>query len=695
MPSPPPDWVKALKPSGPQGSELLAEERAQSNVNVEKLSELLHTKEALQRTQKILAIVQPEKVFDKSQNHSLGRVERLQRSLAKAKRLQQLAEQEKWTTEELHTANDLIGEPTPYGLHATMFLVTLREQGTPEQHKLFLERAEKYEIIGCYAQTELGHGSNVRGLETTATWNPDDKTFTITSPTLTASKWWIGSLGRTANHAVVMAQLFIGGKNFGPHPFVVQVRDLKTHQPLENVYVGDIGPKFGYNTMDNGFLLFNNVKVPHVNMLARFSSIDKETNKYARPAVPSLVYGTLTWVRSNIVLQAGGVLARGVTIATRYAAVRRQFQDRDAEPHAGENQVLNYKMVQIRLLPLLASMYALHFTGRGMMRLYQENQKRMKAAASPGQDSRGAGPEELRAGADLLADLHATSCGLKALASTTAGEGLEVCRRACGGHGYSSYSGIGPWYSDYLPTLTWEGDNYMLTQQVARYLLKSARAVLSGKAADNDTARILRNYLNRREKGASFDVLEEDADIVAAFAWRTAHLTFEALKHRDAEKRSWNSLLVDFWRLSTAHSQYLVVKNFHDAVTSPELSSALDQDTKSLMHSLFRLFALHTLEREAAEFFSSGAVTVRQITLTRTTAVMKLLDEVRPHAIRLVDAWAIPDWQLDSSLGRSDGKVYEDLFRRASQENPVNDLVFDPYPWNNNVLKNEPAKSKL
>lgn len=222
--------------------------------------------------------------------------------------------------------------------------------------------------------------------------------------------------------------------------------------------------------MDNGFLLFNNVKVPHVNMLARFSRIDKDTNKYVRPALPSLVYGTLTWVRSSIVLQAGGVLARGVTIATRYCAVRRQFQDRDADASAGENQVLNYKMVQVRLLPLLASMYALHFTGRGMMRLYQENQNRMKETANSGQDSRGAGPEELRASADLLADLHATSCGLKALASTTAGEGLEVCRRACGGHGYSSYSGIGPWYSDYLPTLTWEGDNYMLTQQVARYV---------------------------------------------------------------------------------------------------------------------------------------------------------------------------------------------------------------------------------
>jgi acyl-CoA oxidase len=101
--------------------------------------------------------------------------------------------------------------------------------------------------------------------------------------------------------------------------------------------------------MDNGFLLLNKVKIPHINMLARFSSVDPETNKYVKPSSPSLVYGTLTWVRSTIVLQSGGVLARGVTIATRYASVRRQFQDRDALSDAhGENQVLNYTMVQFR-----------------------------------------------------------------------------------------------------------------------------------------------------------------------------------------------------------------------------------------------------------------------------------------------------------------------------------------------------------
>ncbi|KAK3044601.1 hypothetical protein LTS18_000835, partial [Coniosporium uncinatum] len=243
-----------------------------------------------------------------------------------------------------------------------------------------------------------------------------------------------------------MAQLIIEGKAYGPHPFVCQIRDLQTHEPLKNIHVGDIGPKFGYNTMDNGFLLFNNVKIPHQNMLARFSRVDPKTNKYVRPSSPSLVYGTLTWVRSTIVLQAGGVLARGVTIAVRYCAIRRQFQDRDApEWEKGENQVLNYTMVQIRLLTLLAATFALHFTGKGMMNLYQENQKKMSQdVGKVGGPQRGAGPEETHSGSDLLSDLHATSCGLKSLASTTAAEGLEVCRRACGGHGYSSFSGIGP-----------------------------------------------------------------------------------------------------------------------------------------------------------------------------------------------------------------------------------------------------------
>lgn len=333
------------------------------------------------------------------------------------------------------------------------------------------------------------------------------------------------------------------------------------------------------------------------------------------------------------------------------------------------------------------------------MALYQENQKKMAGNVGKlGDRNRSAGPEETAPGSDILADLHATSCGLKALSSTTAAEGLEVCRRACGGHGYSSFAGIGQWYADYLPTTTWEGDNYMLTQQVARYLLKSARAVLKGTASNNDTSRIFREFLDKQDMGAAFDILGNDEDIVKAFAWRASFLTFEALKHRDVEKNSWNSLLVDFWRLSTAHSQYLVVRNFYDALQSESLRYELDPVSVDVMGKLFRLYALNTLEKEASEFYSSSACTVRQIQLARTKSVMKLLEEVRPHALRLVDSWQFPDWQLDSSLGRKDGKVYEDMFHRASQLNPLNGLTIDPYPDSDVLVKkNELSayKSKL
>ncbi|KAG9999533.1 acyl-CoA oxidase, partial [Aureobasidium melanogenum] len=307
--SPTPQWVKDLKPAGVQGTELLSQERAKSNVNVDALSTFLFTQEGIDRKQKILKILQQEKVFDKSQNYFAGRIDRFETALARAKRLRQLQVKHSWTDQDKLVANELISEPGPYGLHESMFLITLRDQGNPEQHEKFLKPARNYEYIGCYAQTELGHGSNVRGLETTATWNQEDQTFIINSPTLTSSKWWIGSLGRTANHAVVMAQLYINNKSYGPHPFVVQIRDMKTHQPLKDIHIGDIGPKFGYNTMDNGFLLFNNYKVPHISMLGRFSSVDPNTGKYLRPASPSLIYGTLTWVRSTIVLQSGSVLA--------------------------------------------------------------------------------------------------------------------------------------------------------------------------------------------------------------------------------------------------------------------------------------------------------------------------------------------------------------------------------------------------
>jgi acyl-CoA oxidase len=227
-------------------------------------------------------------------------------------------------------------------------------------------------------------------------------------------------------------------------------------------------------------------------------------------------------------------------------------------------------------------------------------------------------------------------------------------------------------------------------------LLKTARSVRAGFTPTNDTATIFRYYVDRSERGCAFDILGSDADIVSAFAWRTSFMSFNLLDKRDAEKTSWNDLLVDMYRLSKAHSQYMMVKNFYDTLSAKETAEGLDEVSLDVMWKLFRLYALNTLESEASEFYTSAAVTVKQVMLTRQSAVLKLLKEIRPHAVALVDAWAFPDWQLDSSLGRYDGKVYEDMFRRASELNPLNEIVVDPYPVNETIFKSTGnLKSKL
>lgn len=177
------------------------------------------------------------------------------------KRLAQMITENRWNDEDTMMAEFLIDIPGTFNLHRSMWTKTLRDQGTDEQHKLFLEPSQRYEIIGCYSQTELGHGSNVQGLETTATYIPEDQEFELHSPTLTSAKWWSGGLGRTATHSCVMAQLVIKGKNYGPHPFVVPIRDPITREALPGCTIGDIGPKFGFNTVDNGFLLLDHVRM--------------------------------------------------------------------------------------------------------------------------------------------------------------------------------------------------------------------------------------------------------------------------------------------------------------------------------------------------------------------------------------------------------------------------------------------------
>lgn len=517
----------------------------------------------------------------------------------------------------------------------------------------------------------------MKGIELEAKWDPKTKEFILHSPTLTASKWWNGSLGRTANYSIVVAQLLLPRTsstteyvNYGPHPFIVQIRDLKTHKPLEGIAVGDIGAKYGYAPMDNGYCLFDHLRIPHSAFLSRYSKVDYDTGTYSKPENPAVIYGSLTYVRAQIVMHARLVLARAVTVAVRYLSIRRQFRDRDGSGKGPEVAVLDYPTVQIRILPLLATTFALHYSGKAMGELYNST----RAGIAGGDFS-------------ALADLHATSSGLKSLCTMLAADGIETSRRAMGGHGFGGGSGLIQLNNDYLSKPTVEGDNWMITQQTAAYIIKKVEAVVQnpdGSYKDSTGVNLQEFNRSRRTLGKSgkFDILGSDAAIVNAFRRRVADLSFRAYEERIVKKRSWNSLLIQLHKLSRAHSQSIIVENFYSALNS---DSSLPSAAKPVLLNCFRLFALYTMDGDGREFSNSGAVSNEQLDQL-PDRIQELMLEIRPHAVNLVDAWSIPDYLLDSALGRYDGKVYEDLFNRAHRLNPLNKTTFNPNYWEEEIV---------
>ncbi|OQD89950.1 hypothetical protein PENANT_c002G11048 [Penicillium antarcticum] len=676
-----PDFTDKLRPSQPDGPSTLAKEREQSNISTEELGKhLLSSDGFLERQARILPILQQEEILSKTKQQNLSRPERFKLGLVRAKLLRRLSDKYKWSHDDYKMAEYLVDDVSPYFLHMEMFITTIREQASEEQRAYWVPLIESWKIIGAYAQTELGHGSNVRGLELEARWDSQTKEFVIHSPTLTASKWWNGSLGRVANHAIVVAQLLLPEPDsdrfvsHGPHPFIVQVRDMKTHLPLEGIVVGDIGPKYGYITMDNAYMLFDHCRVPHSALLSRYSNVNPETGLYTKPAQPAVVYGSLTYVRANIVHHARLVLARAVTVATRYTTVRRQFQDRDGDKRGPELSVLDYPTVQIRILPLLATTFALHYTGQAMRTVYQNAR------------------EDIEKGDfKSLAYMHSMSSGLKSLCTMLAADGIESCRRAMGGHGFGGGSGLIQLNNDYLSKPTVEGDNWMITQQVAGYLIKKMGAAVEGegKGGDEMDARFRAFAREKHAGGLSWghDILNSDRDIVKSFELRATALAYDAYEQRVIKKKDWNSLLIQLHKLSRAQSQSIMVTTFFEALSADKTLSA---SIKTILWDLYRLFALNTMENEGYDFFRFSAISQSDLDAL-PTRIQDLMSRIRPHAVKLVDSWMIPDYLLDSggnsALGRYDGRVYEDLFNRAHRLNPLNRITFNPNYWEDEIVK--------
>jgi alkylation response protein AidB-like acyl-CoA dehydrogenase len=391
--------------------------------------------------------------FSKSDRPFKNHSERYVDACRKIKRFQEVAEEENFQSlDEVYDAYMAIDENLPIDVHLSMFIPIMTMHTSSEQKERWLSASQSFRMIGAYAQTELAHGSNVRGIETSATYDVTTDEFIINTPSLTSAKWWPGGLGHTATHAVVYANLLLKGRNYGPHPFMVQLRSLVDHRPLPRIILGDLGPKQGYNSMDNGFALFDRVRIPRTDMLMGFAQVSSAGEYSKQEGAEKIAFGIMLDVRARICMNSAYVMARALTISIRYSCVRVQGFVDNSGRSPQERAVIDYPTQQRVLMPLLSLAYALHFTGVDVKRFYT-------AYTRSGDSS-------------LLSELHASSAGLKAYITAHVSEGMESCRKMCGGHGFLVNAGFSDLYTSYLPFSTLEGTKEVLQQQMGRFLLK-------------------------------------------------------------------------------------------------------------------------------------------------------------------------------------------------------------------------------
>lgn len=634
----------------------LAHERSKAQFDVESMKIVwAGSRHAYELSDRISRLVASDPAFRKDYRTTLSRKELFRNTLRKAayawKRIIEL----RLSEEEASKLRFYVDEPAFTDLHWGMFVPAIKGQGTDEQQKKWLPLAYKMQIIGCYAQTELGHGSNVQGLETTATFDPQSDEFIIHSPTLTSSKWWPGGLGKISTHAVVYARLITDGQDHGVHGFIVQLRSLDNHSPLPGITVGDIGMKFGngaYNTMDNGVLRFDHVRIPRDQMLMRVSQVTRE-GKYMQSKVPrQLVYGTMVFVRQQIVADASCALSRAVCIATRYSAIRRQFGSQNG---GLETQVIDYKTQQNRLFPLLASAYAFRFVGEWLNWLYRDVTQRLQANDF-----------------STLPEAHACTAGLKSLTTSVTADGIEECRKLCGGHGYLCSSGLPELFAVYVPACTYEGDNVVLLLQVARFLIKTVSQLGSGKQPVGTTA-----YMGRVEH-----LMQCRCGVQSAEDWLNPSIILEAFEARAARmsvacanniskfanpEEGFLELSADLVEAAIAHCQLIVISKFIEKLQQDIPGNGVKQQLEILCN----IYALFLLHKQLGDFLSTGCITPKQASLANDQ-LRSLYSQVRPNAIALVDAFDYTDHFLGSVLGRYDGNVYPKLYEEAWKD-PLND----------------------
>jgi acyl-CoA oxidase len=529
---------------------------------------------------------------------------------------------------------------TKYGVQIGLFGGAILHLGTARHHERYLRPAGELRLPGCFALTELGHGSDARSIRTSAVYEPTTERFTITTPDDDSRKEYIGNAAAHGRLAVVFAQLQVDGVDRGVHAFLVPIRD-EHGDPMPGVRIGDCGAKMGLNGVDNGRLWFDRVQVPWEALLDRYGQVSVD-GVYTSPlSSPNERFFTMlaTLVQGRVTVGLVGVsTARSaLTIATRYAERRRQF----APPSGPETPLLDYRTHQRRLIIPLATTYGLHFALRDLADDY------VTLLEAPDVDPR-----------DRM-QLESRAAGLKALATTHATATIQQCREACGGAGYMWENRFGALKADSDVLTTFEGDNTVLMQLVTKTLLTDFKQQFE----DMDPAAMAR-YLLGRVVSAVIPTPASRRTDEAHLRERSFHLEIfrarEQVQLTDLARRLKRALedgsdphsafvrhQTRVMEVAGSHVERTVLERFTAAI-----EGCHDRDLVGPLSRLCDLYALSRLERHRAWYLEHGLFAASK-SRAIVGQVDRLCAELRPHAVDLVDAFGIPDALLAAPIGRT------------------------------------------
>lgn len=513
-----------------------------------------------------------------------------------------------------------------FGVQFGLFGMSVFYLGTEKHHKKYLKDIGSLALPGCFAMTETGHGSNVRDIETTATFDKNTKEFIIHTPHENAGKEYIGNAALHGRMATVFAQLIIDDVSYGVSALLVPIRDEKGNS-LPNVRIEDCGEKMGLNGVDNGRIWFDQVRIPLDNLLDRFAKVS-EDGVYESPINSDsrrffVMLGTLVGGRIGIPRSGLNAAKSGLTIAIRYGNQRRQF----GPPGKPEMPILDYKTHQRRLMPLLANTYALHFALQYLTDRFMERTE---------DDSR---------------EIEALAAGLKAFATWNTTDTLQTCREACGGKGYLAENRIPALKADTDVYTTFEGDNTVLMQLVAKSRLTEFKQefqdinfftifkFISQQAKTKITELnpiIVRKTDEEHLRDPQFHLSAfryRERDILTSAARRFKHRIDNGMDSYDA----FNDCQYHFVQVAFAYIERVVLEQFVDAVENCE-----DETLKPVLKQLCDLFALWQIEKNKGWYLEQGYLEGVKTKAIRNQ-VNQLCADIRQNAIVLVDAFAIPD----------------------------------------------------